>query len=130
MSQLKPVSEYIPIFDSTLLMLIQGGGGNYEGISLLCCTNLRGITLSLGDGRLTQPCQFVEKCLSAITNTQLSEVGFDLQGDMPYFGTPGAGLPRWDSLDVILHRFSGKYRPRSNEDKMVVELWNPHTAPS
>lgn len=127
-SQLKPVSERIPISDSTLLMLIQDG--NCEGLSLLCCPNLRKIKLSLGSGHPAQPCEFIEKCLSTVTSTQLSEVVFDLPRDEPDFVPPGVGLSRWDSLDVILHKLAGQYRPQCEGDKMVVEFRNPYTTPS
>ena len=41
---------------------------------------------------------------------------------MPPYGLTGVGLPLWDPLDIILYNLVGKYRPRYEGDRMLVEL--------
>ena len=38
------------------------------------------------------------------------------------FRLPGLNLALWDHLDIILYNLAGKYRPRYEGDKMLVEL--------
>ena len=125
---MKPVSERIPISDSTLLMPIRGG--NCEGLSLSCCPNLCKIALSLRDGSLGQSCEFVVKCVSTITSTQLSTVLFNLDEDLPYCSPPGEDLRWWNSLKIIMGKLVMQYQPRCEGDEMVVASWDPDAAPS
>ena len=72
----------------------------------------------------TQPSKFVEKCLSTITSNQLSEVSLCLLGDIPELSPPAPNSAQWDPLDIILYDLAGKYRPRYEGDRMMVELVN------
>ena len=63
----------------------------------------------------------MEKCLSTITSTKLSEVTIEAFGYGGYTESPGSELPSWDSLDTILHNLDGQYRPRHEGDKMLVK---------
>ena len=42
--------------------------------------------------------------------------------DAADFSPPGLNLALWDPLDIILYNLAGKYRPRYEGDRMVVEL--------
>jgi len=108
----------IPI--PTLLMYIQDA--DCAGLSLACCPNLRTIGLSFGYERPARPCQFIEKCLSTVTSTQLSKVKLSSSTVMPDCFRPGLDLSLWDSLDVILYNLAGQYRPQCEGGKMLVEL--------
>ena len=116
-SQLRPVSELVSISDHMLFMQVQDA--DYNGLSLACCPNLREIDLLLGTDR---PCQFVEKCLSTITSTQLSKVSLRLLRIITIFRSPCSNLALGDALDIILHNLAGKYQPCCEGDKMLVEV--------
>ena len=122
------VSELIPISDQILLMEIQDA--ECDGFSLACCPNLRKITLSLSHEKPPRPCQFVEKCLSTITSTRLSEVSLRLRTDLYAYVPSRLNLELWDPLDIILYNLAGKYRPEYEGDKMQVELVNVNPYPS
>ena len=42
--------------------------------------------------------------------------------DPPDFRPPGSSFALWDPLDGILSDLAGKYQPRYEGDKMVVDL--------
>jgi hypothetical protein len=109
----------------------QAQDADCDGLSLACCPNLRRIVLPLVQAQPIRPGQFIEKCLSTVTSTQLSEVALRLQRvTHDIFGPSGLNLALWDSLDIILYHLAGKYRPRYEGDKMLVELVDVYVDPS
>ena len=49
---------------------------------------------------------------------------------MPDFGPPFSNPALWDPLDIILCNLAGKYRPRYEGDRMLVELVDVNSDPS
>ena len=125
---MRPVSELILISDHMSLTLVQDADCN--GLSLACCPRLRKIALSLAHGKPVRPCRFVKKCLSTITSSQLSRVSLRMRADSPIFRDPESTYGLWDPIDPILYDLAGKYQPRYEGDKMVVELMDVNPDPS
>jgi len=116
-------------FQSLNVSLIVIQDADCSGLSLACCPNLRMISLSLDYDQPPRLCQFVEKCLSTITSTQLSKVKFTVLRHMPGFGGPSPDSSLWDSPDIILYNLAGQYQPRHEGDKMLVEFVYSNPAP-
>jgi len=95
---------------------------NCDGLSLACCPNLRTVKFYAHTFHRYPPpsCQFIEKCLSTITSTKLSEVTIEAFVCDDYARPPDPELSSWDSLDIILYSLAGQYRPRYEGDKMLV----------
>ena len=93
-----------------------------DGLSLACCPNLRTVKFENYTYHYHPPpsCQFVEKCLSTITSTQLSEVTLEAFGHKSEHGPPDTESSSCDSLDIILYNLAGQYRPRHEGDKLLV----------
>ena len=93
-----------------------------DGLSLTCYLNLYTIVLSLGHEKPVRPCRFVEKCLSTITSSQLCKVSLRRRTDIPICASADWSSTLWNPLDIILYDLAGKYQPRYEGDKMLVEL--------
>jgi len=93
-----------------------------DGLFLACCPNLRTVKFDNYTYHDHPPpsCEFIEKCLSTITSTQLSEVTLEAFGHKFGLGSPGAESSSWDSLVIILYNLAGQYRPQHEGDKMLV----------